>query len=283
MFEGMTAEELWGVAAGWAVLSAIVAWIADTRGRKAGEWFLLSLLFSPLIGFVAVVLMPNLRHQQAAAHPSAAAAAPAGAQATSTFCGQCGTPRTGERFCGKCGNDFWRSAEKATQPLSSSSAPPVRGGHSDLSPMAKALMVLVGIGAVVALLLATGVLSASPAARSPSVSTSRADIPPPGDVWFGATFDPETLEVAGRTDTVKATESFVMVVHLERVMDASDLIVRANWEGSLVSSAPPNFSGRSDLFGFNLGPLFQSGTWRFEVTDVGGNVLAWNSLEVTED
>lgn len=59
MFEGMTSEEIIGVLAVWAVLSGIVALIASNRGRSQVNWFLLSFLLSPLIAFVALVLMPK--------------------------------------------------------------------------------------------------------------------------------------------------------------------------------------------------------------------------------
>lgn len=40
----------------WLVLSAIPAWIATTQGRSPWTWFGLSVLLSPVVGFLGVIL-----------------------------------------------------------------------------------------------------------------------------------------------------------------------------------------------------------------------------------
>jgi uncharacterized membrane protein YhdT len=40
----------------WVVLATIPAWIASTQGRSPMTWFGISVLLSPVLGFVAVVL-----------------------------------------------------------------------------------------------------------------------------------------------------------------------------------------------------------------------------------
>jgi hypothetical protein len=40
----------------WVVLATIPAWIASTQGRSPVAWFGISVLLSPLLGFVAVIL-----------------------------------------------------------------------------------------------------------------------------------------------------------------------------------------------------------------------------------
>lgn len=40
----------------WLVLAAIPAWIASTQGRSPMTWFGISVLLSPVIGFLAVIL-----------------------------------------------------------------------------------------------------------------------------------------------------------------------------------------------------------------------------------
>lgn len=44
----------------WVLLSVAVALFAGYRGRSALGWFVLSLLISPLLGFIFVAVVPNL-------------------------------------------------------------------------------------------------------------------------------------------------------------------------------------------------------------------------------
>lgn len=41
---------------GWVILSAIVGWLATTKGRSFAGWMLLSLLVSPLFGLLVLVV-----------------------------------------------------------------------------------------------------------------------------------------------------------------------------------------------------------------------------------
>ncbi|HEV8698951.1 MAG TPA: SHOCT domain-containing protein [Candidatus Limnocylindrales bacterium] len=49
------------IIAGWLIWSGLVAWIASVRGRSPVGWFFLSVLLSPLIGIIAVLVAPNRR------------------------------------------------------------------------------------------------------------------------------------------------------------------------------------------------------------------------------
>ena len=40
----------------WVVLATIPAWIASTQGRSPLAWFGVSVLLSPLLGFLGVIL-----------------------------------------------------------------------------------------------------------------------------------------------------------------------------------------------------------------------------------
>lgn len=53
--------------AGWFLLAVVIGIGADGRGRSGFGWFLLSLLLSPLVGFVLLVLLPPLNKQQSTA------------------------------------------------------------------------------------------------------------------------------------------------------------------------------------------------------------------------
>ena len=48
---------------GWLIFAIIVSVIAKARGRTGFGWFLLSVLFSPLLMFLLVVCLPNLTLQ----------------------------------------------------------------------------------------------------------------------------------------------------------------------------------------------------------------------------
>lgn len=44
---------------GWLVFAVVVGVAANSRGRSGFGWFLLSLLLSPLIGIILVLVMPK--------------------------------------------------------------------------------------------------------------------------------------------------------------------------------------------------------------------------------
>jgi hypothetical protein len=43
---------------GWILLATFVGYVASERGRSAGNWFAISLFFSPLIGLLALIALP---------------------------------------------------------------------------------------------------------------------------------------------------------------------------------------------------------------------------------
>jgi hypothetical protein len=113
---------------------------------------------------------------------------------------------------------------------------------------------------------------------------SSENLPNRGQVWFGDSFDTDTFEIRGRKRTVGATESFAVVAQLQRSVRAEELVLRLSWDGQVVSNegvnAPADDEG--ELWGFTGGPTFQAGSWRYEFTDIGGNVLAAGKIEVAE-
>ena len=52
-----------GFAILWILLCVGVTWLADSRGRSAFGFFLLSLFFSPLLGLIVVLVIPDLVKQ----------------------------------------------------------------------------------------------------------------------------------------------------------------------------------------------------------------------------
>lgn len=44
----------------WFVLSILVGLYAGSRGRGSGNWFVVAMLLSPLIGLIFLAVLPNL-------------------------------------------------------------------------------------------------------------------------------------------------------------------------------------------------------------------------------
>lgn len=184
---------------------------------------------------------------------------------TPVFCPNCGADRAADaRFCASCGRSF--------EP-----AP---------TPMAEAKRSR-GVGGIVALLVFLGVIAAfvwivgGDKLLGTKTLSNGADVPPVGQVWFGTTFDSSTLELSGRTSSVGSTSPFSLVGHLTKSMAGKDLVVRIYFNGALVGTTGINAAGDGDVWGMSPGPLFAAGEWRYDFTDVGGNVLATGTVTAT--
>jgi hypothetical protein len=219
----------------------------------------------------------------------------------SNFCPQCGTPRVGSlRYCASCQYDYWGAAVSQTSsaPLGSSPAQvPPTATPTTPSPQPEPATGFPWGGTIVAVLvLAIVVLGGyallnnradqilndvGDALASINPGGNDANVPPAGAVWFGSSFDPDTLAVRGRTTSVGAQEAFAVVGHLTRSMDGSQVNIRMYLDGSLLATNALGGTGSSELWGFSPSPLFQPGEWRYEFTDVGGNVLASGTVTAT--
>lgn len=115
-----------------------------------------------------------------------------------------------------------------------------------------------------------------------STTISGANTPPAGTIWFGQSFDPNTFEIRGKTDTVKASVPFAAVAGIGRTVAGDQMNMRVYLDGMLVSTQGLSWTGSGSVWGWSLGPLYQSGSWRYELTDVGGNVLAGGQVEATD-
>ncbi len=191
----------------------------------------------------------------------------------SEFCSKCGTPRAGAfRYCRSCGFDF--DGTTATQPAVRPPAipePQVRSGsRSEKILVALVLLAIIGV----AFVLLNG-------SRAPGPGVDSANIPPAGTVWFGSSFDPKTFAISDRLTTVTANQGFSFVAHLSRTIDASELAIRTSWNGQLVASVAVSAKGSGDAWGFSPGPLFAAGEWKYDLTDIGGNVLATGTITAT--
>lgn len=165
---------------------------------------------------------------------------------------------------------------QSVAPLAPPASAPVAPGF-----MGRVLKVVGGLVVVgVVLSIANAYLGgrASPGLPVIQPAPAQVNLPPVGDAWFGTSFDTTTFEVRGRLSSVGVQDSFVMVAQIPRVMDGSELVIRAYLDGALIANQQSNATGLGDVWGFNLGPLFAAGTWRYELADIGGNVLASGQL-----
>lgn len=271
----ITAAYLPWIIAFWVIGLVVVAAIANMRGLEVGQAIGLSIFLSPIAGVIYTLLAkPTPKPQsgpQMPAPPAPTSVVTSSAiSSASHFCPNCGTPRTGQRFCAACGNDFWKAAAPgvADAPTAAKTTSPAGSGLRTV--LLVAIAIAVGVGILI-------LVNRPPA--PPNLGGASTDIPPAGEVWFGTTFDPNTLSLSGHRQMVGVQEGFAVVAHLTRSIDASQMVVRIYLNGSLVASNAANATGTSDTWGFSGGPLYSAGTWRWEFTDIGGNVLA--SGEVT--
>jgi hypothetical protein len=142
----------------WVVFAVVVGIAAGVRGRSGFGWFILSLLLSPLIGLILVLVLPNkaaLRAVEAANREAATQAAALAArigdpisEATHTRCPDCREAVRREAVvCKHCGRK-----------LEPSPLPEVRPALTDVSAtddrfLLRAIRaILVILGAVVAII-----------------------------------------------------------------------------------------------------------------------------------
>lgn len=57
--------------------------------------------------------------------------------------------------------------------------------------------------------------------------------------------------------------------------------LRLYLDGQLITTSGFGSAGTYEVWGWSSNPLIQSGEWRFELLDVGGNVLASGVVTVT--
>ena len=111
---------------------------------------------------------------------------------------------------------------------------------------------------------------------------SSANVPPTGEVWFGQSFDTSTFAITGRTSTVKVGAPFAAVANIGKTVDGSAMNMRIYLDGTLIATTGLSWTGSGDVWGWSPNPAYAAGSWRYELTDVGGNVLAGGQVEATE-
>ena len=145
--------------------------------------------------------------------------------------------------------------------------------------MVVAAVLVAGCGAARSTPASAGASLAAGSSTPPAVTS--ADIPPPGAIWFGSTVDPQTFAITGRLTTVSAKQAFSLVARLPKPADGAELGVRTWFNGGIVGSIALGETGIGDIWAASPGPLPAAGTWRFDLVDVEGSVLATGTLTVT--
>jgi hypothetical protein len=115
----------------------------------------------------------------------------------------------------------------------------------------------------------------------PPTGGAPANVPPTGQMWFGTSFDPNTFSISGRTSTARTGSTVAAVANLPRSISSGDANMRVSLDGEVIALQQITMQGSGDLFGISLGPYFLAGLYKYEILDLGGNVLASGSLTVT--
>lgn len=199
------------------------------------------------------------------------------------FCPHCGTARPADAgFCPGCGRPFAEAAAPVgVAPLANAPAPADPGVAMDGRPPGRTVSPFL-MGLFVVLVIGGGFLITFGVIRNPfSGGISAADVPPAGDIWFGTSFDPTTFEIAGKTSSVAVNEPFSIVAHTTRRTNMNELLIRNYWDGTLYLTQPITSSGEGDVFGFTPGAIALPGSWKYELVDIGGSVLASGTVQAS--
>lgn len=151
---------------------------------------------------------------------------------------------------------------------------PTESGRSGAERLVTGLIIVAVIGG--AILVPNG-------GRLPSsASVATGEVPPAGSIWFGDTFDSDpSSSKAGRRLLEQPGRSRSLLTSRDPSTHLS-LAIRVYYDGALVSSQGVDASGSSDIWGFSPGPLFAAGEWRYELIEIGGNVLASGTITATQ-
>ncbi len=164
-------------------------------------------------------------------------------------------------------------------PATPAEATPAQASEAVAKPGSRRLPIILVSVIILVLVLAwqQGLLSSLT-----SGGGSAGNIPPTGQMWFGTSFDPNTFAVSGRTSTTTKGTTVAAVATLPRSVSSGDINMRVSLDGTVIGVQQISMTGSGELFGVTLGPYFVGGAYKYDILDLGGNVLASGSLTVTE-
>lgn len=194
---------------------------------------------------------------------------------TPAYCPKCGRGQAPDaRFCPNCGEAFDPAGVgfAAVQSPTATVSPPAKNG---IPPA-----VLIGLLIVLGVIGAFGYNAVKGGAAVPGGVPSSANVPPGGTIWFGSSFDATTFEIPSRVTSGTAGQTIALVGHLSRTITMSNANLRISLDGTTILNQALGLTGEGDIYGVTYTPPV-AGTYRFEVTDVGGAVLASGTITVT--
>ncbi len=191
-------------------------------------------------------------------------------------CWNCGTPYpTSAPTCPTCGK-----ARPQASPITVTVGPT---GPASTRAWASLLgsrrnWIVAGVVMVLLLLAAwqTGLI-----ARLTSPAGPAGNVPPAGQIWFGSSFDPTTFSVTSQTATAKVGSNVAMVAQLSHPISSGQGELRVSLNGNTVQNQSLPVRGSGQLAGAMVTPYSLPGSYFYEITDSGGNVLASGTLFVT--
>jgi hypothetical protein len=167
--------------------------------------------------------------------------------------------------------------------LAATPAPPAREARWAQDARAAVLTIAAVIVAavLVAMLFPYQLPTQLPYQPPPSVVAELPDsgIPPVGVIWFGRSYDFETLGVVERLDSImRLSDPISMVGHLDRSLSVGEHVLLV---ADGVSTPVKNLGG-NDVVVVRVNPLdYAYGFHQFEISDLDGNIMADGVLTLT--
>ncbi|HVA86554.1 MAG TPA: hypothetical protein VNF73_09595 [Candidatus Saccharimonadales bacterium] len=162
-------------------------------------------------------------------------------------------------------------------PATAAPAPPIAtaSASSDRGNVAVAIGVLVVIAVVAAILLSSSLRNGNVVAPAAA--------PPTGSIWFGSSFDPSTLVLTGRSNSIPLGQAVAFVAHLSRASIGESLALDLDIGGMAATWPGGQVAAGDDVVGIVLpaAEIYQAGTLAVTVVDVGGNPLAHGQVTIT--
>jgi zinc-ribbon domain len=186
-------------------------------------------------------------------------------------CPRCGEPlAAGARFCQACGNALDPLPSESSQSTAERASRTAPWSASQLREAMITVAVLVVAAVVVLYFL---VWRGAPGTLFPAATT-----PPPGEIWFGDSYDATTFVLRERWTSVAAGRQLAAVAHTARQIAADGGKLRIELDGSIIADeALANLTGPGNLIGFTFSPP-SPGTYTFSVVATDTTVLATGSI-----
>ena len=210
------------------------------------------------------------------------------------FCQHCGAAHDDEaRFCPQCGRPVIPARPVATPAAAPTSftekyagtpfaATPSQTAWASPAPTSSRRPVVIGVLIALVVVALIGAWQLGLFSRFTTSAGTAGNIPPTGQIWFGSSFDPSAFALSGITTTARTGTTVALVALLPRSISTGTASMRVSLNGTLVVNQAVTMTGSGDLFGTTVGPFTIPGTYKYELADLGGNLLASGRLTVSQ-